>query len=175
MDNVNAYKANLSGAGVRMFGAFVELRKTKPTEKITIKELCEKAEICNSTFYTHFNSLDDFLSTLKEDILNSFLNIANNVFIERGSDSLGAGVLISYIKIAQKISERLSKKNSNIEKVFVLPNGFILWLKNIITASLTAKLRSALSATARGARCLGHLLIRAKHRWKLCLMPTEFS
>ena len=104
--------------------AFLELLEKKPLEEVSVSELCEKAEICNSTFYTHFNSLDNFLSTLKEDILNNFLNIAYSAFFERGGEPLGVGILISYIKITQKIFIPLSKKNSNIEKIFVLPQNF---------------------------------------------------
>ena len=34
--------------------AFMELRSQKPIEKITVKELCQKAQINKSTFYTHY-------------------------------------------------------------------------------------------------------------------------
>lgn len=47
-----------------IINAFLELRSRKPLEKITVKELCEKAEINKSTFYTHFTdvyALSEFL------------------------------------------------------------------------------------------------------------------
>ena len=34
--------------------AFIALRSRKPLEKITVKELCEKAQINKSTFYFHY-------------------------------------------------------------------------------------------------------------------------
>ena len=34
--------------------AFLELREKKPLEKITVKELCQRAEIHKSTFYDHY-------------------------------------------------------------------------------------------------------------------------
>ena len=34
--------------------AFLELREKKPLEKITVKELCQRAEILKSTFYDHY-------------------------------------------------------------------------------------------------------------------------
>lgn len=37
-----------------LFSAFIELRATKPMEKITVKELTEKANISKQTFYLHF-------------------------------------------------------------------------------------------------------------------------
>ena len=36
---------------------FLELRSKKPLEKITIKELCEKAQINKSTFYSHYKDI----------------------------------------------------------------------------------------------------------------------
>ena len=36
-----------------IINAFIALRAKKPLEKITIKELCEKAMINKSTFYSH--------------------------------------------------------------------------------------------------------------------------
>lgn len=34
--------------------AFMELRSQKPVEKITVKELCQRAQINKSTFYSHY-------------------------------------------------------------------------------------------------------------------------
>lgn len=40
--------------------AFIALRSGKPLEKITVKELCEKAQINKSTFYFHYADIYDF-------------------------------------------------------------------------------------------------------------------
>ena len=37
--------------------AFMALRKIKPLEKISIKELCEMAYINKSTFYSHYEDI----------------------------------------------------------------------------------------------------------------------
>lgn len=37
--------------------AFLELRAKKPLERITVKELCQRAEIHKSTFYDHYEDL----------------------------------------------------------------------------------------------------------------------
>ena len=42
-----------------LFSAFIELRATKPVEKITVKELTEKANISKQTFYLHFQDIYD--------------------------------------------------------------------------------------------------------------------
>ena len=37
--------------------AFFELRAQKSVEKITVKELCQRAQINKSTFYTHYDDI----------------------------------------------------------------------------------------------------------------------
>ena len=37
--------------------AFLDLRRQKPLEKITVKELCQRADIHKSTFYSHYEDL----------------------------------------------------------------------------------------------------------------------
>ena len=47
---------------------FLELRSKKPLEKITIKELCEKAQINKSTFYSHYKDIYDLYDAYEKDI-----------------------------------------------------------------------------------------------------------
>ena len=44
-----------------IINAFIELRSHKELERITIKELCEKAQINKSTFYAHYDEPNDLL------------------------------------------------------------------------------------------------------------------
>ena len=53
--------------------AFILIRKTKPLEKITIKELCELAKINNSTFYCHYTDIFDLADTIETDFVNSVI------------------------------------------------------------------------------------------------------
>lgn len=48
-----------------LFSAFIELRATKPVEKITVKELTEKANISKQTFYLHFQDIYDLSEYLE--------------------------------------------------------------------------------------------------------------
>jgi AcrR family transcriptional regulator len=47
-----------------------ELMEKKPIEKITIKELCENADINRSTFYAHFTDQYDLLSHIENETLS---------------------------------------------------------------------------------------------------------
>lgn len=103
---------------------FIGLLERKSFDEITVSELCEKAEICNSTFYVHFNSLDSFIDSVKDDILNSFLSITKGIFAAIGKEKLPLGTLVSYIKIAQKLFALLSKKNDGVKKLLITPADY---------------------------------------------------
>ena len=52
--------------------AFMELRKKKPFEKITVKELCELAYINKSTFYSHYEDIYALSDAMEMNILLSY-------------------------------------------------------------------------------------------------------
>lgn len=59
-----------------IINAFIELRAARPLEKITVKELSEKALINKATFYQHFNDIYELSETLEEEAIESvFQNI----------------------------------------------------------------------------------------------------
>ena len=46
---------------------FLELLKEKPVAKITVKEICEHAEINRSTFYKHYQDVYDLMEKLENE------------------------------------------------------------------------------------------------------------
>ena len=52
-----------------IYNAFLELRSKKPLEKITIKELSEKAEISKATFYLHYQDIYELSQQLQLEVL----------------------------------------------------------------------------------------------------------
>lgn len=46
--------------------AFVELLREKPFEKITVREIAERAEVNKSTFYAHYETLDALIAQLEQ-------------------------------------------------------------------------------------------------------------
>lgn len=53
--------------------AFIELRSHKELERITIKELCEKARINKSTFYSHYHDIYHLSDTLETEVVVSIM------------------------------------------------------------------------------------------------------
>ncbi len=61
--------------------AFIELRKTKPLEKITIKELTEVARINKGTFYHHYQDIYALSETLENELIRKMASVIteNNI------------------------------------------------------------------------------------------------
>ncbi len=58
---MNKAESKYFNTAVRMDRAFLEILENKDFEYITIKEICEKAEVNRSTFYLHYETIDDLL------------------------------------------------------------------------------------------------------------------
>ncbi len=50
--------------------SFLELLQKKPVTKITVTELCEKAQINRATFYKHYLDVPDLLEKIEEDLFS---------------------------------------------------------------------------------------------------------
>ncbi|NMM94883.1 TetR/AcrR family transcriptional regulator [Bifidobacterium oedipodis] len=50
--------------------ALVELLAERPLNKISIKELCIRADVNRSTFYAHYTSLDDLLRDIEDNTIS---------------------------------------------------------------------------------------------------------
>ena len=46
--------------------------KEKPVNKITVKEVCERAELNRATFYAHYSDCFALLESIEEDLLETF-------------------------------------------------------------------------------------------------------
>ena len=51
--------------------AVIQLRSKKALEKITIKELCEKAYIHKSTFYSHYQDIYELSDTMEAEVVKN--------------------------------------------------------------------------------------------------------
>lgn len=55
--------------------AFLELRSRKSIERITVKELSEKAEISKATFYLHYRDIYDLSLSLETQVIQEILKV----------------------------------------------------------------------------------------------------
>ncbi len=57
--------------------AFIELLREKPIEKITVKEIAERAEINKTTFYAHYETLDALMNQMEQQTVQMVLEQMN--------------------------------------------------------------------------------------------------
>jgi AcrR family transcriptional regulator len=54
--------------------AFIELRSEKPLEKITVKELADRARISKQTFYLHYKDIYDLSEQLEQELVKGLVD-----------------------------------------------------------------------------------------------------
>ena len=95
--------------------SFFELLKTLPVNKITVKKLCDKADINRSTFYDHYSDITSFVAMLEEDVLEK---------------SLGCLALYNYDKNTDRSLENLFNimiENRNLFSIMFMSPDFSCW------------------------------------------------
>ena len=59
--------------------ALLELMQEKPFSQITIRELCEKADLNRTTFYLHYTDQLDLLEDIEQDIMDKTKEYMRNI------------------------------------------------------------------------------------------------
>lgn len=90
--------------------SFINLLKTKSVNRITVKEICEMAEINRATFYKHYLDVYDLL----EKIENQFLDELEEILSDRESSTVKE--VLTFIMVSFKAQE-------DTYKAVCSPNG----------------------------------------------------
>lgn len=83
---MNRSESKYFNTALRMDDALVSLLEEKSLEYVTVKEICEKAGVNRSTFYLHYETIEDLLSECVENVNKKFLSYfgdRHKVFIEK--------------------------------------------------------------------------------------------
>lgn len=70
---MNRSESKYFATAARMDEAFLELIEKKDFAYITVKEICEKAGVNRSTFYLHYETIDDLLVESTQHIIDEFV------------------------------------------------------------------------------------------------------
>lgn len=62
-----------------VFNAMLDLMVEKDTSKITVLELCKRADINKSTFYLHYKSMDDCLQSCFSTIMDGVIDVSKRI------------------------------------------------------------------------------------------------
>lgn len=71
---MNKSESRYFNTAIRMDEALLEILEKKDYEYITVKEICEKAGVNRSTFYLHYESINDLLAESIDYVNSQFLD-----------------------------------------------------------------------------------------------------
>lgn len=91
--------------------SLLELMKEKSFEKITIKELCDKANINRGTFYYHYDTIEELLKDIETEFISNHTHILESYW-DNNRDINIMGSLFSCIQ-----------ENQELCKVLIGPHG----------------------------------------------------
>lgn len=77
--------------------AFYELSEEKEISKITVKDICDRADINRCTFYAHYGNIDVFLDALEQEYAQKFLDAFSLYHYDQNSSQM-LDALFSCIK-----------------------------------------------------------------------------
>lgn len=79
---MNSFDARVRYTRMIIEKSFLELLKEKPVSKITVTELCSKAQINRATFYKHYLDIPDLLEKLEEELFNQIREMFRNQAVD---------------------------------------------------------------------------------------------
>ena len=97
---MNKHETKYKNTAQKMNLALIELMEKKSFDTITIKELCEKAQVNRSTFYSHYQNMNELLEETSNYIVHLFteemssLNISVDHYM-----TLPDEFLVPYLKV----------------------------------------------------------------------------
>lgn len=75
---MNRFETKYSNSAKAMDEALIYLLNDKDYDYITIKEICKKAGVNRSTFYLHYENIDDLLKESVDWMINDFFSYLDN-------------------------------------------------------------------------------------------------
>lgn len=97
--------------------SFINILKQKPISNITIKEICEDADVNRSTFYAHYSDQYDLLHQIEQELIEGINQYLNGHDL---NDTSGAPVemlekILEYIKENAELFDLLLNLNGDIQ------------------------------------------------------------
>ncbi|NIK13422.1 TetR/AcrR family transcriptional regulator [Alkalibacillus almallahensis] len=116
--------------------SMIEMLKETSINHVTVKTLCEKADINRSTFYTHYRDPYDLLMTIEDEIISDLNDYLNSYRFDQDEESkLMTKKLLDYIEDTPETFRILLNENGdpafekrimNVAHQFVMSNTYEL-------------------------------------------------
>lgn len=97
-----------------VFNTVLDLMVEKETSKITVLELCKRADINKSTFYLHYKSMDDCLQSCFQTIMDGVIKVSKLIKYEEIRQSPQKAVSVLLDEVEKKVDYLYKFKASNI-------------------------------------------------------------
>ncbi|MFE8700733.1 TetR/AcrR family transcriptional regulator [Cytobacillus sp. FJAT-54145] len=95
--------------------SLMKLMKEKQISSITVKEICELADINRSTFYSHYSSQYDLLNAIEEEFIQDMINTLSQYNFSKEEEALKmTEKILEYIAEKSEICKTLLSENSDI-------------------------------------------------------------
>jgi AcrR family transcriptional regulator len=104
--------------------SFIHLLEVKDISQISVKEICEEADLNRATFYAHYTDVYDLMKQIQEDLLENV-----NVYL---SSAMKEGVQAISLEIVEKIFEYI-KENAQICRLLLSERGDLAFQKRVLT------------------------------------------
>ncbi len=98
--------------------SFIRLLKEKPISKITIKEICEGADVNRATFYAHYEDQYDLLHKIENEVIDNINRTLYSYNLENVADVPGEMLdkILNYIKENGELFDLLLlNSNANLQ------------------------------------------------------------
>jgi AcrR family transcriptional regulator len=102
--------------------SLIELMKAKPFTKITVRELCENADINRTTFYAHYRDQYDLLQQIEEETLNHIEDMLDKYDSKRSKREV--------FEMVEEILNFIANNSSSV-RVLLSENGDIDFQKRL--------------------------------------------
>ncbi|MCT8136980.1 TetR/AcrR family transcriptional regulator [Anaerobacillus sp. CMMVII] len=89
--------------------SLIKLMQEKPFTRITIKEVCESADINRSTFYSHYTDLYDFLYQIEDELIEDMNHTLSSYNYTKNEETL---------EMIEKLLEYFSENRESSQTLF---------------------------------------------------------
>lgn len=108
--------------------SLLELLQTNEIHKVTVTDICKKANINRGTFYIHYKDAFHLLQCMEDELFNTIINYINEIPVEQYKDILFLRVL------------ELIKENKNLCKILICKKNDSRILDRILYIARTANI-----------------------------------
>lgn len=92
--------------------SFFELRKQKPLQQITVKAICDMADINRGTFYSHYTDIYDLVEKLENEMLLKIQYIVNT-----------EDIIVNQLKVYKSIFSNIQENIDDYRIILINPES----------------------------------------------------